>query len=150
MLVCLDTFRSSLKVRLIGQQSSFMVTGGQLFLFDCGCSWLIENYVYVCPYCVKDGSVKPVTETPSVIAERLEESEIQVCFLFCKLLPIVLISTGIVEPVRQQCPFHREFCCGSGRDETRLLVTFSVLCFFWCIDTDTGVKDISPVKSLIG
>ena len=27
---------------------------------------------------VQDGSIKPVLETPSVIAERLEESEIQV------------------------------------------------------------------------
>jgi len=34
---------------------------------------------------VQDGSIKPVSETSSVIAERLEENELQVCSVSSKL-----------------------------------------------------------------
>ena len=39
---------------------------------------------------IQDGSIKPVSEAPSVIAERLEESEIQVCFLYPAYVATVL------------------------------------------------------------
>jgi len=46
---------------------------------------------------VQDGSIKPVSETPSVIAERLEESEIQVMLHVSSILVVVIVHSSAFE-----------------------------------------------------